>query len=88
MKKLMMTVMVFVSLAAASAAFADRVSGKLEVQGDNLGISTSSDGFFAIDESVLSPSLKVKVRECLGKEVHADYNDRGMVVDLVSLSCN
>ena len=61
--------------------------GTLVNDGGNIGISTSQNGFIALDDSLFSTEQTEAVEACLGKEVKAKVEDHGMVSELVSLSC-
>lgn len=71
------------------SAFAESYSytGTLSILDGNLGIQTADNGFIAVDMNVISGKLGEEVIRCLNKPVKAFVEDRGMLSDLISISC-
>ncbi len=78
------SILAIVSLASA-AAFADSASGVVKLEGDNIGLQTENDGFIAFNP--VKGRLAQDVNACLNRDSQITYNDRGMTVDLLSVTC-
>ena len=78
-----------ISLLSVSAAFAatDTYQGTVVEDSGYIGVQTPGDGFIAFDDQAMSPSLLNETWACLGRSAIVKVEDRGMLVDLLSISC-
>lgn len=83
--KLMILLLSLISV----SAFAETnvYQGKISQQGGYVGVQTQNAGFIALDASVMSSEQKASVRACYGKEATVTVEDRGMISQLDSISC-
>jgi hypothetical protein len=92
MKNSLFVMAVFMISLASVNVYADTVTGTLvdqRGQSDGGYIAIQSErGYFAFDESTISPALMEKVQACLNRVSVATFQDMGMLDELVDVRCN